>query len=130
MTFVIIGAGPTGVEMAGALAEIARHSLPGDFRSIDPSKAGWSWSRALPRVLPAYPETLSAKARASWSGWGWRCGPATAVTAIDAEGVDLGDERLPRAHRALGGRGGGLAAGRARWACRSTAPAGCWWSRT
>jgi NADH:ubiquinone reductase (H+-translocating) len=63
MTFVIVGAGPTGVEMAGALIEIAKQSLPGDFRTIDPSDAKVVLVEGLPRVLPGYAESLSARAQ-------------------------------------------------------------------
>ena len=95
MSFVIIGAGPTGVEMAGALAEIARHSLPGDFRSIDPSKSRVILVEGLPRVLPSYPEQLSARAQRRLERLGVEVKTNHRVTGIDAEGVDLGGERLP-----------------------------------
>jgi NADH:ubiquinone reductase (H+-translocating) len=95
MNFVIIGAGPTGVEMAGALAEIARHSLPGDFRSIDPSKSRVILVEGLPRVLPSYAEKLSAKAQRRLERLGVEVMTNHRVTGIDAEGVDLGGQRLP-----------------------------------
>ncbi len=63
LTLVVVGGGPTGVEMAGALAEIARHTLPGDFRHIDPKSARVVLVEAGPRVLPAYPPDLSESAR-------------------------------------------------------------------
>src|SRR6266446_9487050 len=62
MTFVIIGGGPTGVEMAGAIAEIARHTLAKNFRHIDPSQARVILIEGEPRLLAAYPEDLSASA--------------------------------------------------------------------
>src|SRR5207237_10463443 len=62
MTFVIIGGGPTGVEMAGAIAEIARYTLRKDFRHIDPSQARVILIEGEPRVLAAFPEDLSRKA--------------------------------------------------------------------
>jgi len=62
LTFVIVGAGPTGVEMAGAIAELARKTLVRDFRNIDPSDARIILIEAGPRVLPTFPETLSAYA--------------------------------------------------------------------
>jgi NADH dehydrogenase len=95
MNFVIIGAGPTGVELAGALAEIARHSLPGDFRSIDPSQSRVILVEGLPRVLPSYPEQLSDKARRRLEKLGVEVKTGLRVTGIDADGVDLGGERLP-----------------------------------
>ena len=63
LTFVIIGGGPTGVELAGALAEISHNSLKGDFQNIDPSQARILLMEGLDRILPAYPEDLSEKAR-------------------------------------------------------------------
>ena len=62
LNFAIVGGGPTGVELAGALAEIARHSLTHDFRHINPADAHIMLVEAGPRVLGAYPEDLSAKA--------------------------------------------------------------------
>jgi NADH dehydrogenase len=94
MNFVIIGAGPTGVELAGALAEIARQSLPGDFRSIDPSQSRVILVEGLPRVLPTYPEKLSARARRRLERLGVEVMTGTRVTGIDGEGVDLGGQRL------------------------------------
>ena len=64
LTFVVVGGGPTGVELAGALAEIARHTLPGEFRSFDPVTARVILVEGAPRVLPPYPEKLSASAQA------------------------------------------------------------------
>ncbi len=75
LTFVVVGAGPTGVEMAGALAEIARHTLARDFRHIDPQGARVILVEAGPRVLPAYPSDLSDKAARQLEGLGvqvWR----------------------------------------------------------
>ena len=59
LTFAIVGAGPTGVEMAGAIAEVARQTLPPDFRRIDPRAARIVLIEAAPRILPALPERLS-----------------------------------------------------------------------
>lgn len=63
MTFVVVGAGPTGVEMAGAIAELARHTLKGEFRNINPADARIILAEAGPRVLAAFPEKLSNRAR-------------------------------------------------------------------
>jgi NADH dehydrogenase len=95
LTFVIIGAGPTGVELAGALAEIARHALADEFSRIDPRQARVLLLEGLERVLPPFPEELSAAARAQLERLGVevRCGAR--VTGIDAEGVALGAERIP-----------------------------------
>ena len=62
LTFVVIGGGPTGVELAGTLAEIARHTLTDEFRAIDPGARASAAARRRSRILNTYPETLSAKA--------------------------------------------------------------------
>jgi NADH:ubiquinone reductase (H+-translocating) len=95
LTFVIIGAGPTGVEMAGALAEIARQSLRGEFRSIDPSQTRIVLVEAQNRVLPSYPEQLSAAAGRRLQKLGVELRLGQHVTGIDATGVTMGGERLP-----------------------------------
>ena len=94
LTFVIVGGGPTGVEMAGSLAEIARHVLARDFRRFDPRDAQVLLVEGQDRVLTTYPESLSAKAAASLESLGVRVRTSTLVTAIDAEGVTFGDERI------------------------------------
>ena len=94
MTFVIVGGGPTGVELAGALADIARTVLVSDFRSIDPREARIVLVEAGPRVLPPFPEQLSAKAEASLRRLGVSVIDGKAVTRIDARGVCLGEERI------------------------------------
>ncbi|WP_052518021.1 NAD(P)/FAD-dependent oxidoreductase [Archangium violaceum] len=94
LTFVIIGAGPTGVEMAGALAEISRHSLTRDFHNIDPSQARILLLEGLPRVLPVYPEHLSEKARRSLEKLGVEVRTDTRVTHIDETGVYIGEEHI------------------------------------
>jgi NADH dehydrogenase len=95
LTFVIIGAGPTGVEMAGALAEIARHTLADDFRRIDPRRARVVLVEGMDRVLPPYPPPLSAKARRQLERLGVEVRTGARVSEIDAEGVRVGDEHLP-----------------------------------
>ena len=94
MTFVVVGGGPTGVEMAGALAEIARHSLAGDFRRIDPRSARVILVEAGPRVLPSYPSTLSVKAALQLERLGVQVWTGAPVTALDEAGVQLGPDRL------------------------------------
>jgi NADH dehydrogenase len=89
LTFVIVGAGPTGVELAGALAEIARHALARDFRRIDPTRARVVLVEGSPRVLQAYPAALSERARAQLVGLGVEVRTEAVVTAIDAQGVDV-----------------------------------------
>ena len=87
LTFVVIGAGPTGVEMAGTLAEIAHHTLPGEFRRIDPSSAQILLVEAGPRVLQAMPPTLSERARQQLEKLGVQVRLGASVTAIDADGL-------------------------------------------
>jgi NADH:quinone reductase (non-electrogenic) len=94
MTFAIVGAGPTGVELAGALADIARTVLISDFRAIDPREATIVLMEAGPRVLPAFPEELSVKAERSLRRLGVHVVCGKAVTRVDDRGVSLGDERI------------------------------------
>lgn len=94
LTFAIIGAGPTGVEMAGALAEISRHSMEQDFRAIDPRAARVILIEAAPRVLPPYPEPLSAKTKQQLERLGVEVWTNTRVTGLDERGVSLGAERI------------------------------------
>ncbi|MET0312554.1 MAG: NAD(P)/FAD-dependent oxidoreductase [Burkholderiaceae bacterium] len=89
LTFVVIGGGPTGVEMAGTMAEIARHTLPGEFRRIDPAKARVLLLEGGPRVLQAMPEDLSAKAQAQLESLGVEVRVNARVTAIDAAGIEV-----------------------------------------
>jgi len=89
LTFVIVGAGATGLELAGALAEIARETLRHDFRRIRPQEAVIILMEGGPRVLPAYPEDLSAKAEALLTRLGVDVRKNTFVTNIDADGVDF-----------------------------------------
>ena len=95
LSFVVVGAGPTGVELAGTLAEIARHTLKDQFQHIDPGAARVRLVEAGPRVLSSFPEALSAKARAQLQRLGVEVLTGTPVSAIDADGIALGDQRLP-----------------------------------
>ena len=87
LTFVIVGAGPTGVELAGALAEIANDSLRHDFRSIHPESSRILLLDTSPRVLTTFPESLSAAAARQLARLGVSVIPSVRVTAIDAGGV-------------------------------------------
>jgi NADH dehydrogenase len=89
LTFVVIGAGPTGVEMAGTLAEIARRTLPGEFRHIDPAQARILLVEGGPRVLQAMPEDLSASAQKQLEKLGVEVRIASQVTAVDAAGLEV-----------------------------------------
>jgi NADH:quinone reductase (non-electrogenic) len=93
MTFVIIGAGPTGVEMAGALAEISRRVLERDFRRIDPSRARIILIEAGPRVLPAMSPESSASARRQLERLGVEVITDSPVTDVDDRGVTRGGIR-------------------------------------
>ena len=94
LNFVIVGAGATGVEMAGAIAELARKALLADFRAIDPSMARIILVEAGPRVLPAFDSRLSAAAKRALEKLGVEVRLDCAVTACDAAGVTLAGERI------------------------------------
>ncbi len=94
MTFVIVGAGPTGVELAGTLAEVSRQTLARDFRHIKTAAARVILVEAGPRVLPAYTENLSDRARAQLERLGVSVWTGVQVTGIDAEGAWIGHERI------------------------------------
>src|SRR2546422_7267516 len=92
MNFVIIGGGPTGVEMAGAVAENYRHSLAKEFFHINPSEARVILLEGEPRLLAAYPEDLSASARKQLVELGVEVRPSTRATNLTEAGVQIGDE--------------------------------------
>jgi NADH dehydrogenase len=94
LTFVIVGGGATGVELAGALSEIARNVLRKDFRRIDPASARVLLLEAGPRLLPAFAEDLSDEARRRLEKMGVVVRLGSPVTNIDAEGVEVGGERI------------------------------------
>jgi NADH dehydrogenase len=89
LTFVVIGGGPTGVEMAGTLAEIARHTLPGEFRHIDPAAARILLLEGGSRVLQAMPEALSASAQRQLEKLGVEVRVGARVVAIDGAGLQV-----------------------------------------
>ena len=94
LTFVVIGAGPTGVELAGQFAEVARHTLRGEFRRIDPHSARVVLVEAAERILTAYPPDLSQKAQLQLERLGVTTWVGRKITGVDADGVSLGDERI------------------------------------
>src|SRR5262249_52766718 len=94
LTLVVVGGGPTGVEMAGALAEVARHTLPGDFRRVDPEGGRGVLVGARPAGPPASPRDLSEKAARQLEALGVQVWTGAAVTGIDADGVAMGSDRL------------------------------------
>jgi NADH:quinone reductase (non-electrogenic) len=94
LTFVIIGAGPTGVELAGTIAELAQDTLPPDFRNIDTHKTRVVLIEAGPRVLAGFPDDLSAYAHRSLESIGVEVMLGQAVTECNADGVVYGGNRL------------------------------------
>ena len=113
MTFVIIGAGPTGVELAGTIAELAQHTLPGDFRRIDTRKARVVLIEAGPRVLAGFSDDLSAYAQHALERIGVEVVLQQAVTDCNADGVVYGNTR--RAARTLIWAAGVRASPAAEW---------------
>jgi NADH:ubiquinone reductase (H+-translocating) len=104
LTFVVVGGGPTGVEMAGAIAEIANYTLRGNFRRIDPSQATIVLIEGADRVLPTYPPPLSAKARADLERMGVKVRTKATVTHITDDTVTFKEndaEQTLRAHTTL-----------------------------
>lgn len=99
LTFVVVGAGPTGVELAGALGEIANDTLKGNFRTIAPEDSRIFLLDGSPRILPPFPEDLSAKAERALIRLGVQTRTSVNVTGIDEEGVTIqtarGTERIP-----------------------------------
>ena len=94
LTFVVVGGGPTGVELAGALAEISRHALAKDFRAIDPESARIILIEAGPEVLPAYPAPLPAFSRRALERLGVTVWTGVRVTDIQGGRVRLGTEEI------------------------------------
>lgn len=94
LNFVVVGAGPTGVELAGTLAEITQHVLAHEFRYIDPSRARILLLEGGPRVLPAYPEDLSRSAEQQLRHLGVEVRTGALVTQVEAGAVHTGDTRM------------------------------------
>jgi NADH dehydrogenase len=97
LTFVVVGGGPTGVELAGALGEMSRFTLARDFRNIDPALARVILIEAGPRILPSFPESLARRAMRDLEALGVTVWTASPVTRIDASGVEVGRERIEAA---------------------------------
>jgi NADH dehydrogenase len=94
LTFVLVGAGPTGVELAGAIAELAKATLARDFRHIDPSAARIILVEAAPRILGVFPEKISRYAQSALKELGVEVMTGTAIEAVDARGVLAGGKRI------------------------------------
>jgi NADH:quinone reductase (non-electrogenic) len=97
LTFVIVGGGSTGVELAGALAELSRFTFAKDFRNIDPKRTRILLIEAGPRILPNFSEKLSLRANRHLKKLGAQVLTFKKVTKIDADGVNIGDERIEAA---------------------------------
>ena len=97
LNFVVVGGGPTGVELAGTLAEIARRVLANEFRSIDPKHTRILLLEGGPRILPAYPEDLSQSAAEQLKRLGVEVHTSTLVTGIEPAAVRIGETRIPAA---------------------------------
>jgi NADH dehydrogenase len=94
MTFVVVGGGPTGVELAGALGEISRQTIARDFRIIDPTKARIVLVESGPRILSTFPESLSLRARQALQRIGVDVVTGKAVTKVTADAVWLGSDQI------------------------------------
>ncbi|WP_298868775.1 NAD(P)/FAD-dependent oxidoreductase [uncultured Gimesia sp.] len=94
MTFVIVGGGPTGVELAGAIGEMSRFTLSRDFRHINPSQTRVILVEAGPRILPMFSEQQSDRAARDLENLGVQIWTSSVVTNINEEGVELGEERI------------------------------------
>jgi NADH dehydrogenase/putative oxidoreductase len=94
LTFLVVGGGPTGVELAGAIAELARFGMDKDFRSFDPADARVILVQSGPRLLPAFAETLGAVAQRSLESLGVEVLLGSRVEAIDAQGVAVSGKRI------------------------------------
>ena len=95
LNFVVVGGGPTGVELAGTLAEISRHALTHEFRSIDPARTHILLVEGGPRLLPAYAEDLSRSAQEQLNRLGVEVRTSATVTQIEPDAVYVGTTRLP-----------------------------------
>src|SRR6201984_2333732 len=95
LNFLVVGGGPTGVELAGTLAEIARHALAHEFRSIDPARTHILLLEGGPRVLPTYAEDLSRSAEEQLKDLGVEVRTSAIVTQVEAGAVHVGSTRLP-----------------------------------
>jgi putative oxidoreductase len=113
LTFIVVGAGPTGVELAGAIAELARHGMEKDFRHFDPSAARVLLIQAGPRVLPTFPEPLSRIAQASLEKLGVEIFTNSRVEHVDEAGVRVNGARI--AARTVLWAAGVIASPAAQW---------------
>jgi NADH dehydrogenase len=94
LTFIVVGGGPTGVELSGAIAEMGHLVLRGDFRTIDPRKIRVVLIEAGPRILAGFSEKMSRRAKDDLEGMGVEVRTQARVTSIDEDGVEIGNERI------------------------------------
>jgi NADH:ubiquinone reductase (H+-translocating) len=94
LTFVIVGGGPTGIELAGAIAELARYGMQQEYRSFDPATARVILVQSGPRILPSFPPGLSVSAERSLRALGVDVRLGTPVRGVDERGVDVCDQRI------------------------------------
>jgi NADH dehydrogenase/putative oxidoreductase len=113
LTFLVVGGGPTGVELAGAMAELARFGMDQEFRHFDPAQARVILVQAGPRLLPAFPEALSSEAKRSLERLGVEVLLDSRVEAIDAHGATVNGQRI--AARTVLWAAGVIASPAARW---------------
>jgi NADH dehydrogenase FAD-containing subunit len=122
LTFVIVGGGPTGVELAGAMAELARTGLDQEYRTIDPATARVILVQSAPRVLPSFSPQLSQRAERALRDLGVEVRTGAKVTAIDSEGVEIDGGRI--AARTTFWAAGVTASPAARWLNQASDRAG------
>ena len=113
LTFLIVGGGPTGVELAGAIAELSRHGMDKEFRNFDPASARIILVQSAPRLLPTFPEALSARARQSLEALGVEVRLGSRVELIDDQGISVSGQRI--AARTVLWAAGVKASPAARW---------------
>ena len=126
LNFVVVGGGPTGVELAGTLAEIARRALANEFRTIDPRKTRIVLLEGGPRILPAYPEDLSRSAEEQLKRLGVEVHTSAMVTECDAGRGAHGEDATAGRGDSLGGGSCGLAAGEKAGSAGGPRRAGGW----
>jgi NADH:ubiquinone reductase (H+-translocating) len=122
MTFVIVGGGPTGIELAGAISELARHGMDDEYRTIDPADARVILLQSGPRVLPTFSPASSAAAQRALESLGVEVHLQSKVMSVDSAGVDVGGQRIPV--RTVLWAAGVAASPAAQWLGRVTDPSG------
>lgn len=122
LTFVIVGGGPTGIELAGAIAELARHGMDEEYRLIDPAAARVILVQAGPRVLPTFSVALSGAAERSLRALGVDVRLEAKVLEVDSDGVDVGGQRIPA--RTVLWAAGVAASAAAQWLGQDSDPSG------